>query len=66
MKDEPKRWFTVEFWVKPAEDKEFLARRMHHPFGLYESDIHKAQKALEKFLDTRWPAGFTIRTVRKP
>ena len=58
----PIRYAKVDFWVHPKAEAPFLARTLRGP--VWDVDINRAHKLLEKYLNTRWPAGYEIREKR--
>ena len=61
---EPKYYKRVEFWVVTKNPPDtFKARTMTGNF-ISETDINRAEKLLGKYLDSRWPLGYSIKIVR--
>lgn len=51
FKKQPERPRTVELWVSNPVDGRYKARTLK---GAYKTDVNKAVKQLEKFLNTRF------------
>jgi len=51
-KKEPEKPKNVELWVESEINGTYCANRLN---GVYETDITKAMKQLEKFLESRFP-----------
>ena len=60
LKRKPDTPKTIELWVKPVGERRFMARTLT---SAYRADTNRAVNDLDRFLRTRWLAGFAIETV---
>jgi len=56
-KREPERPRNVELWVSSMENGRYMAIRMR---GVYQVDIDKEVKKLERYLKSRWPHDYRV------